>query len=557
MFPDDPPPVAGGDSGDSYGGMTSAPPPGPLGYDFQDDAADLGSFDPLSADAAESGSGGGSPHMETMASYGQMLAPPSYDDSMLLEDGEIQPDVLEAAAEERGPASRARAFAIEVSDPVKRAEGSIIPGVSGGYVTYKVHTKTTLSSFRSKDAAVRRRFRDFVELSDLLAMTQRGYFVPPRPEKNVVEGQRMTKDFIEARRAALEKFLMKLASHPVISQSAELRVFLEHDGELALSPEWANLKPMQSSVLEGISRLPKQLISNDRALVSPAEAAQSTKQSNDFLRMFKELKASMAGDSKGAASQVPLSEEEVALKAENTRVIEFEVKLTDTTRKAEHLVKRLEEVGNVLGDIGLSFIKVAKFEDEDGLRCGQYTQSGAASKAIAADSRRIGMAAVRLSRLSRTATVQSAMQLGQLHDYLALLPSIRAAFREREDARVTVAALAEDHEEKKRRVAQLEEQSSKVFGGDKNRTRKISDLQHALSALEAAQQAGTAEYERVKLRNTQELARYKSDKSEDFHNMLVGFARVQAAFAERSFNVWMGVAEEFGIAASLADKLAA
>lgn len=58
------------------------------------------------------------------------------------------------------------------------------------------------------------------ELSDLLAMTQRGYFVPPRPEKNVVEGQRMTKDFIEARRAALEKFLMKLASHPVISQSA-------------------------------------------------------------------------------------------------------------------------------------------------------------------------------------------------------------------------------------------------------------------------------------------------------------------------------------------------
>lgn len=42
------------------------------------------------------------------------------------------------------------------------------------------------------------------------------------------------------------------------------------------------------------------------------------------------------------------------------------------------------------------------------------------------------------------------------------LQSIRAAFREREDARVTVAALAEDHEEKKRRVAQLEEQSSKA-----------------------------------------------------------------------------------------------
>lgn len=90
--------------------------------------------------------------------------------------------------------------------------------------------------------------------------------------------------------------------------------------------------------------------------------------------------------------------------------------------QAEHLVKRLEDMGNVLGDIGLSFIKVAKFEDEDGLRCGQYTESGAACKSIAMDSRRIGMAAVRLSRLSRTATVQTAVQLSQLHDYLALLP---------------------------------------------------------------------------------------------------------------------------------------
>jgi hypothetical protein len=126
-----------------------------------------------------------------------------------------------------------------------------------------------------------------------------------------------------------------------------------------------------------------------------------------------------------------------------------------------------------------------------------------------------------------------------------------------------------------------------VFGGDKNRTRKISDLQHTLGALEAAQQAGTAEYERVKTRNLQELTRFKAEKKEDFHNMLVspgnaclrtqcrftlalaskfigrvgacqvGFARVQAAFAERSFNVWMGVAEEFGMAAELADKLSA
>lgn len=47
----------------------------------------------------------------------------------------------------------------------------------------------------------------------------RGYFVPPRPEKNAVEGQRMSDAFVEERRASLQKYLQKLAAHPVIGPS--------------------------------------------------------------------------------------------------------------------------------------------------------------------------------------------------------------------------------------------------------------------------------------------------------------------------------------------------
>lgn len=47
----------------------------------------------------------------------------------------------------------------------------------------------------------------------------RGYFVPPRPEKNAVEGQRMSDNFVEERRASLQKYLQKLAAHPVIGPS--------------------------------------------------------------------------------------------------------------------------------------------------------------------------------------------------------------------------------------------------------------------------------------------------------------------------------------------------
>lgn len=62
-------------------------------------------------------------------------------------------------------------------------------------------------------------FSTLQALGDLLKTTHRGYFIPPRPEKNPVEGQRASADFVEGRRAALQHYLEQLAAHPVICQS--------------------------------------------------------------------------------------------------------------------------------------------------------------------------------------------------------------------------------------------------------------------------------------------------------------------------------------------------
>lgn len=56
-------------------------------------------------------------------------------------------------------------------------------------------------------------------LQDLLKLTHRGYIIPPRPEKNTVEGQRASEEFVEARRINLQRYLNSLANHPVIGQS--------------------------------------------------------------------------------------------------------------------------------------------------------------------------------------------------------------------------------------------------------------------------------------------------------------------------------------------------
>ena len=59
--------------------------------------------------------------------------------------------------------------------------------------------------------------------------------------------------------------------------------------------------------------------------------------------------------------------------------------------QAEKMVSQFEEMGNVLGDLGLALIAMAKYEDEEGARTGSYTDSSAASKDISADARRVGM----------------------------------------------------------------------------------------------------------------------------------------------------------------------
>ena len=129
-------------------------------------------------------------------------------------------------------------LSVRVSDPQKVQEpgGSLVPGGSS-YVTYKFATCTNIPSYLGSEFSVRRRFRDVVILADRLAESYRGYFIPPRPDKSVVESQVMQKvEFIEQRRGALEKYLTRLAAHPVLRHSDELRKFLQT--EVRLSESW-------------------------------------------------------------------------------------------------------------------------------------------------------------------------------------------------------------------------------------------------------------------------------------------------------------------------------
>ncbi|CAG0917468.1 unnamed protein product [Notodromas monacha] len=145
---------------------------------------------------------------------------------------------------------------ISVSEPQKVGEGMV------SYVVYKVTTRTNLPYFKRRNSTVTRRFSDFLGLHDKLVekYLHSGRIVPPAPEKNALGTTKVkmsndmspqsstpptggSVEFIERRRASLERFINRTAEHLTFRADPDFREFLETDGELP--------KATSTSVLSG------------------------------------------------------------------------------------------------------------------------------------------------------------------------------------------------------------------------------------------------------------------------------------------------------------------
>ncbi|XP_072942323.1 sorting nexin-2 [Epargyreus clarus] len=157
--------------------------------------------------------------------------------------GPISSPIMEEIATER-----ANNIIITVTEPQKIGEGM------SSYVAYRVITKTNMPIFNRHEFAVLRRFSDFLGLHEKLAekYLRSGRIIPPAPEKSIVgttklkmtstpstenangsnSSASLQSQFVERRRAALERFLNRVAQHPVLCIDPDFREFLESDTEL-------------------------------------------------------------------------------------------------------------------------------------------------------------------------------------------------------------------------------------------------------------------------------------------------------------------------------------
>ena len=86
-----------------------------------------------------------------------------------------------------------------------------------------------------------------------------------------------------------------------------------------------------------------------------------------------------------------------------------------------------------------------------------------------------------------------------LHEYLGMMMAVQGAFADRSSALLTVQTLLSELSSLQARAEKLEAASSKVFGGDKSRIRKIEELKEAIKVTEDAKNVAIREYERIKV----------------------------------------------------------
>jgi hypothetical protein len=138
----------------------------------------------------------------------------------------------------------------------------------------------------------------------------------------------------------------------------------------------------------------------------------------------------------------------------------------------------------VQGDLGLALLKCANYEEAHGGVLAQFTGTARQQQSVVAVGKAASNALVRLSRVSRTVTGKAAVELGTLHEFLALMPCVTKGLRQREKQLLTEDTLTGDLEAKARAIRELESGGAKVFGGEAVKERKGAELRADVARLE-------------------------------------------------------------------------
>ncbi|KAJ1433311.1 Vps5 C terminal like-domain-containing protein [Ochromonadaceae sp. CCMP2298] len=359
---------------------------------------------------------------------------------------------------------------ISLTDPTKCSEKL---GTST-FVSYKVNTTTDRAGFGQGIQSVVRRYNDFTWLSEQLSFDFPGVIVPPLPDKQSMG--RLTDEFVESRRRALEKFLQRVAAHAELGYSAQFMAFLQADesGLNAVKKEAKTVKARASTV--------------------------ATSWLDSMTTAKPELEKSAAD----------IKIEEIV-----QYVSLLEKQLTNVTKYADNLVKRSRETSLAFYDFAQGFNALGMSEGES----------------VGPALSELGKTAEALSSSSQSFAEDEVVKLVEpLEEYSRMLLSIKSAMQQRQNKKNAYLNCMVDVEAKQNAYRKLL--------GVPGKEGQVEAKEAAVVVAQRTADAGKVEFEKVSERLLTEFEVFKNQQAIDIKQIIIDFVNLQIDFNKRSEDAW-------------------
>ncbi|XP_010943820.1 sorting nexin 1 isoform X2 [Elaeis guineensis] len=365
-------------------------------------------------------------------------------------------------------------LSVTVTDPVKLGNGV------QAYISYRVITKTNLPEYQGPEKIVIRRYSDFVWLHDRLAEKYRGIFIPPLPEKSAVEKFRFSAEFIEMRRQALDIFINRIASHPQLKQSEDLRTFLQEDEETM-----ERARSQETGIFK--------------------------KKPADLIQIFKDVQSKVSDVVLG--KEKPVEESNPEYEKLKHYIFELEDHLAEAQRQAYRLVKRHRELGQSLSDFGKA-IKLLGACEGDSL-----------GKVFADLGSKSELLSIKLQKEAHNLLMNFEEPL---KDYVRAVQSIKATMVDRANAFRQQCELAETTKLKEINLDKLMLM----------RSEKAMEAEIEYKELKAESEEATRRFETIVKLMSEEMVRFQEQKTADLGLAFHEFAKGQAKLANEIADAW-------------------
>ncbi|KAK8946698.1 Sorting nexin 1 [Platanthera zijinensis] len=355
-------------------------------------------------------------------------------------------------------------------------------------------TKTNIPEYQGQEKIVIRRYSDFVWLRNRLADKFKGIFIPPLPEKSAVEKFRFSAEFIELRRQALDVFINRVASHPELRRSEDLRIFLQEDEETM-----ERARSQENGIFK--------------------------KKPSEFMQIFKDVQSKVSDVVLG--KEKPVEETSPEYEKLKHYIFELEDHLSEAQKQAFRLVKRHRELGQSLSDFGKATKLLGVCEGET------------LGKAFSELGSKLELMSLKLHKEAQNLLMNFEEPL---KDYVRAVQSIKVTMMDRANAFKQHYELAETV-----RLKEINLDKLTLIRSD-----RAGEAEIEFRELRGESEEATAKYETIAKLMNEELLRFQEQKTAELGLVFHEFAKGQAKLSNEIADAWRSLLPKLGTTSQLA-----